>query len=214
MIIYFYLVLVFLVSYLMGSIPTAYIITKKTTGKDIRDSGTGNVGAMNVSRTTGKKSLFFFTFLGDALKGTIPVYLAKYVLPFGSFNIWAAVIAGFGVVLGHCYSIYFKLKEGKFSGGKAVASMIGILPVLSFKYLFLPWAIIGIVSSLVTQMLFFGQFMMNISLPFIGYFLAYEYFWFCVLAAIPIFFKQRSRIIPMFKGKEAKGYWGKRVKEN
>jgi len=214
---YFYLILIIVISYFIGSFPSAYFITKKAVGKDIRSFGTGNVGAMNVSRATGKSYLFFLTFLADALKGAIPVYFVKNVIsiPEGTIlgieHLYIAVsLCAFGIVLGHCYSIYFKIKEGKFSGGKAIASLIGILWVVDFYYLFLPWAAIEILYIVATGYLFLGQFMGTVFLPFIGLVLVPEYFLLSVLCAIPVFFKQWPRFIPMLKGKEPKLYWKER----
>jgi acyl phosphate:glycerol-3-phosphate acyltransferase len=72
-------VLVLLASYLVGSIPFAYIIVKIVTGEDITVHGTGNVGSMNVRRTTGSWGWFAVAVLGDGLKGLVPVVLAKWV---------------------------------------------------------------------------------------------------------------------------------------
>lgn len=204
-----YLILIFIVSYLIGSFPTAYFVTKKFSGKDVRKEGTGNVGAMNVSRATGKFSLFFLTLLGDFSKGALPVYFTKRFSS-GQYAVMAITLCAFGVVLGHCYSAYFKAKEGKFSGGKAVASISGILTTLSFFFLFLPWMGICIIYILASGYLFLGQFMANLFLPVIGYFLFPQYFWLCLLCSIPVFSKQISRFVPMLKGNEPKWYYKKK----
>ncbi|MFH0987282.1 MAG: glycerol-3-phosphate acyltransferase [Patescibacteria group bacterium] len=206
-----YLILIFIVCYFIGSFPTAYFITRKFTGKDIRTYGTGNVGAMNVSRATGKFYLFLLTFLGDVLKGALPVFVVKRVaesliVP-PSEIIWFVTAAAAGVVWGHCFSIYFKIKEGKFSGGKAIASLIGILSILNFNWLFLPWGLVCIFTILASGNLFLGQFMGTVFLPIIGWFLVPEYFWFCVLLAIPVFIKQWPRFIPLLEGKEPSWYF-------
>jgi len=206
-----YLILIFFIAYLLGSFPSAYLITKKFTGKDVREEGTGNVGAMNVSRITGKGSLFWLTVVLDAGKGILAVLIPQWLFFLGYNLSFGIALAAFGVVLGHCYSIYFKIKEGKFSGGKAQASLIGILVVLNFKFLFLPWGAIVILYILASGYLFLGQFMGNIFLPIIAYFLVPEYFWACLLMTIPIFIKQWPRFIPMLKGQEPKWYWKKRT---
>src|SRR5215469_5506726 len=111
-----FLLLFFIVGYLLGSFPTAYLVVKRFTGKDIRLAETGNVGAMNTARTTGKFYLFFLVFFVDAFKGFLGVFIPQYFSFFG-FNIELAVSLGaFGVVMGHCYSLYFKIKDGKFAG--------------------------------------------------------------------------------------------------
>src|SRR3989344_3795636 len=116
----------FLVGYLIGSFPTAYFIVKKFTGRDIRKEETGNVGAMNTAQATGKFYLFFIVFIIDAFKGFLGVYIPQ-IFSYLNYDLILAVTFGaFGVVLGHCYSIYFKIKDGKFAGGKAIASLFRI----------------------------------------------------------------------------------------
>lgn len=198
----FYLFLIFIVSYFLGSFPTAFLITKKYSGQDIKTIGTGNVGAMNVQRATGKVHLFILTFLIDAAKAVLAVLIAKKFSYLGYNLNLAITIAAFGAVVGHCWPIFLK-----FHGGKAIASLMGILMLLNFKWLFLPWGAVCLFSIFTTGYLFLGQFMGTIFLPIIGYFLAPEYFWLCFLVAIPIFIKQWPRFIPMLKGQEPKWYW-------
>ncbi|MDR3686073.1 MAG: glycerol-3-phosphate acyltransferase [Coriobacteriia bacterium] len=71
--------LVLLGSYLIGSIPFAYIIVKGVTGEDITQHGTGNIGSMNVRRTTGSWGWFVLAVLGDGMKGLVPVLVAKWL---------------------------------------------------------------------------------------------------------------------------------------
>ena len=200
----------FLFFYLLGSFPTAYLVTKKFAGKDIRAEESKNVGAMNVMRITGKPLLFLLVALIDIAKGAFSVWLPQKFF-FGNYNlILITTFSALGLVLGHCFSIYFKIKEGKFSGGKAQASLIGILAMLDFQYLFLPWAGIAILFVIFTQTFFFGQFVGNLFLPFIGYLFNPQYFWLCLLVAIPIFIKQWPHFIPALKGVRPKWYFKKR----
>lgn len=104
-----------LFGYLMGSVPYGLVITKLAGLGDIRDIGSGNIGATNVLRT-GRKGLAFATFLGDALKGTVAILLAGWVLP------EAAPLAGLGAFVGHLFPVWLGFK-----GGKGVATYIGIL---------------------------------------------------------------------------------------
>lgn len=210
MIEFFYLFLIFVLSYFIGSFPTAFFVTKKFTGKDIRKEGTGNVGAMNTSRATGKFSLFLLVLIGDVSKGALPVYFVKNHLSLGKYSLFAITLCAFGIVLGHCYSAYFKIKDGKFAGGKAIASMAGILGVLNFWWLFLPSLCVCVLYILVSGYLFLGQFMANLFMPFIAYLFDARYFPLCLLCSIPIFLKQKSRFIPMLKGKEPKWYYKER----
>ncbi len=202
-----YLILIFLVAYFLGSFPTAYLITKRFTGKDVREAGTKNVGALNVQRVTGKFYLFLSTLTVDVGKGALAVLIPQW-LSFLNYNLlWAITLGAFGVVLGHCFSCFLK-----FQGGKAIASLIGIFAVLNFYWLLLPWGGICLIFIFVSGYLFLGQFMGTIFLPIIGYFLIPEYFWLCLLVAIPVFIKQWPRFIPMLKGQEPKLYWSEKKK--
>jgi hypothetical protein len=76
----------------------------------------------------------------------------------------------------------------------------------------LPWAFICLAFLLPTGYLFLGQFMGTVFLPLIGYLVVPEYFWLCILVAIPVFIKQWPRFIPMLKGQEPRWYWKIRKK--
>jgi len=197
-----YLIVFFVVAYLLGSFPTGYLVVKKSIGLDITKAGTGNVGAMNVQRLTGKFSLFALTVIVDAGKGALAVLIPQWLYFLGYNLLWAITLAAFGAVLGHCFSIFLN-----FRGGKAQASLIGILAILNWQWLLLPWGSICIIYVLVSGYLFLGQFMGTIFLPIIAYFLTPEYFWLSILVAIPIFIRQWPRFIPMLKGQEPKWYW-------
>jgi glycerol-3-phosphate acyltransferase PlsY len=112
---------VILYAYLLGSFPFGLILTKVFLGKDIRNVGSGNVGATNVLRT-GKKSLGFFTLALDGLKGYIAVVTTFYY--FIDYVYLAALLS----FLGHIFPIWFKFK-----GGKGIAVFLGVLFALSIK---------------------------------------------------------------------------------
>src|SRR5579863_4102530 len=102
--------------YLAGAIPFGLIITRLAGTPDIRDIGSGNIGATNVLRT-GRKDLAAATLVCDALKGTVAVLGATH---FGGPD--AAVAAGLGAFLGHLFPVWLRFK-----GGKGVATFIGLL---------------------------------------------------------------------------------------
>ena len=115
------IILLVLFSYLLGSVPTGYLISKRVMGIDIREHGSGNPGAANVYRIVGKWA-GISTFLIDALKGFIPVLLAKH---FCADNYWVAITCGVIAILGHMWTIYLK-----FRGGKGVATSAGVFAAL------------------------------------------------------------------------------------
>jgi len=102
--------------YLLGSVPFGVILTKLAGTQDLRSIGSGSIGATNVLRT-GNKWLAAGTLLGDMLKGTAAVLIARY---FWGPN--AAMAAALGAFLGHLFPVWLKFK-----GGKGVATYIGVL---------------------------------------------------------------------------------------
>ena len=110
-----------LFSYLLGAIPTGYLIARKAMGIDIREHGSGNPGAANVYRTVGKWA-GICTFLIDGFKGFIPTCLALHLFP---DLYWPAILCGTIAILGHMWTIYLK-----FRGGKGVATSAGVFAAL------------------------------------------------------------------------------------
>ncbi len=107
------------ISYLLGSISSAIIVSKVFYGKDIRNSGSGNAGATNALRTFGKKA-GLTVFLFDFFKGIIAVIIAKIFVSFLNAEYFCVLIAGFSVQLGHIFPVFFG-----FRGGKGVATALG-----------------------------------------------------------------------------------------
>jgi len=105
-----------LFGYLLGSIPMGLLITRAAGIADIRNTGSGNIGATNVLRA-GDAKLAVLTLLADILKGWLPVFLISYFYGL----IPCAVVAGVAAILGHMYPVWLKFK-----GGKGVATYIGV----------------------------------------------------------------------------------------
>ena len=114
------LFLIILFSYLMGSIPFGYILTKIFLKKDIRKIGSGNIGATNALRT-GNKILGYSTLSLDILKAIIPILLINFYFPEYIF------VSSLSVFLGHIFPVWLRFK-----GGKGVATYVGILFCLNF----------------------------------------------------------------------------------
>ena len=111
------------ISYLIGSIPFGLILTASAGLGDIRKLGSGNIGATNVLRT-GRRELAAATLLLDGLKGAVAVWLAVRLLPTAS----SASLAAIFVILGHCFPVWLR-----FSGGKGVATMLGVAFALDWR---------------------------------------------------------------------------------
>ena len=112
-------------AYLIGSIPTGYLIVKAKTGQDIRTIGSGSTGATNVKRVLGKK-WFFTVMVLDAIKGAVPVCLAQAFASVYTGIGLLPVLAAIAVIIGHSKPCFLQFK-----GGKSVASGIGTIIALN-----------------------------------------------------------------------------------
>src|SRR6202790_2747912 len=132
--------LALVIAYLIGGIPFGYVLVRLTTGKDIRSAGSGNIGATNVLRTTGRAA-GIATLLLDIAKGYLAVWIAGQLT--GGDPLWMCG-AALAVMAGHAYPVFLQ-----FQGGKAVASFAGAflcltpLPLACVLVVFagvVPWA--------------------------------------------------------------------------
>ena len=186
-------------AYLIGSIPTGYIIVKLFTGQDIRTVGSGSTGATNVKRVMGKK-WFFIVMLLDAFKGALPVVLAKlFTTSFTGIGL-LPVLAAVAVILGHSKSIFLK-----FTGGKSVASGVGTILALNWiagLIIAVVWGIITYTSKYVSL----GSIIALALSPFImwGLKAPVAYIGYCALGAVYIIYLHRENIKRLLKGEENK----------
>lgn len=116
------LLVVLLLSFFLGGLPTGYVLGKTLAHTDIRKSGSGNIGSTNVLRTLGVK-VGLLTFAGDFGKGALSVFLAHLLLPNDPL---ATALALFFSVFGHCYSPFLH-----FTGGKGVATICGAMMMVN-----------------------------------------------------------------------------------
>ena len=193
------LLVVAIIAYVIGSIPTGYLIVKAKTGQDIRTVGSGSTGATNVKRVLGK-NYFFLVMLLDALKGALPVVLAKLFATVGVSLGLAPVIAAIAVIIGHSKSVFLQFK-----GGKSVASGVGTILALNW--------VVGIVIALVwgvitytTKYVSVGSIIALVISPFVMYFLGapVAYVAYCALGAIYIVYLHRENIKRLINGNENK----------
>ena len=186
------LITVFIYSYLIGSIPFGLLFTKIFLKKDLRDIGSGNIGATNVLRT-GKKSLAILTLLLDVLKGYVSVFIT---LNYFNDLIYLCALCCF---IGHIFPVWLNFK-----GGKGVATYLGIISAFSFKFTIVfgvTWLIIlfffkySSLSSIISSLFVFlySLSLGNISLS-IYFFLVF----------IIVIFTHRENIIRLKNKKETK----------
>ncbi len=186
-------------AYLIGSIPTGYLIVKAKTGKDIREIGSGSTGATNVKRVLGKK-WFFIVMLLDALKGAIPVFIASLTsADYNVFGIFAVITAIF-VIIGHSKPLFLKFK-----GGKSVASGVGTIIALNWQVgliLALVWGVITYFTKYVSV----GSIVALILSPFLMLLFKAPgaYILYCTIAAIYVTYLHRENIKRLVKGEENK----------
>ena len=188
-----------IIAYIIGSIPTGYLIVKTKTGEDIRTIGSGSTGATNVKRVLGKK-WFFTTLLLDAFKGALPVVLANLFVSAGSSIGLAPVLAAVAVIIGHSKSCFLN-----FQGGKSVASGVGTILALNF----LVGAIIAVIWATITyttKYVSVGSIIALLISPFLMFFFhaPIAYVCYCALGAIYIVYLHRENIKRLIAGNENK----------
>lgn len=193
------ILIVILAAYLIGSIPTGYIVVKLFTGKDIRTIGSGSTGATNVKRVMGKK-WFFTVMILDAIKGALPVVLAEiFTSSFAGIGL-LPVLAAVAVIIGHSKSIFLK-----FTGGKSVASGVGTILALN-------WQVGLIIAAVWAVITYFSKYVSlgSITALFISPFLMWyfkepaAYICYCALGAIYIIYLHRENIGRLIRGEENK----------
>ena len=151
-------VLAVTVGYFVGSIPFAFLLSRHR-GIDLRRTGSGNVGASNVLRTTGVRAAVLAMVL-DGVKGTIAVLIAQLL----SAGAIAAVIAAFASVIGHVYPIWLR-----FRGGKGVATAAGAFAVLAPEALAIS-ASVFVVAVLATRFISVGSVAAALTLALVATF--------------------------------------------
>ena len=186
-------------AYLIGSIPTGYIIVKAFTGQDIRTIGSGSTGATNVKMVMGKK-WFFITLLADAFKGALPVVLTAMLAKNFTETGLLPVVAAVCVILGHSKSVFLK-----FTGGKSVASGVGTILALNWHVglmIAAIWAVITYFSKYVSL----GSIIALAISPILMYFFdgRLAYVGYCLLGALYIIYLHRENIKRLLKGEENK----------
>ena len=181
------------IAYFFGSLSSAVIVCKIMRLPDPRTEGSGNPGATNVLRIGGKKAAFF-TLLGDVLKGTLPVFLARLA---GLDGIGVGFIALFAII-GHLLPLFFK-----FQGGKGVATLLGGLIALSWP-LALAFSATWLVVALISRYASLASVMGAITLPLYSYFMAKALFIPLCLASLALVIRHQENIRRLFKGEESK----------
>ncbi len=217
-----------LLGYLVGSIPWAYIIVRLVVDEDITQHGTGNVGAMNVRRSTGSWRWFVVAMLADGIvKGFIPVAVAKvYVGGFDPAHLltpmgmlmadravyaYVAQAALAGAVLGHNYSVWMAFIKRRFSRtGKGLATGGGALLAYDWRY-FIAVVIVGLAVIALTKYMLAGQVAAAVTLPVTAFALQSPDWVFALAMGIVVYAAHHRRFIGMLKGNEPRLYVNDRM---
>jgi glycerol-3-phosphate acyltransferase PlsY len=221
---------VLVAAYLTGSIPFAFLIVRWTTGEDITKHGTGNVGAMNVRRTTGSWGWFVVALIADGLKGLVPVIGAKLVVagfspvsllvPWGVelsrggsvFRGALVLLAAYpplavaGAVLGHNYSVWLAIRAKRLTRtGKGLATGAGALLAYDWRY-FLAVVIVGLLVIALTRYMMAGQVAAAFTLPVAALVLRSPDWPFALLMGLVVYAAHHKRFVGLLQGREPKLY--------
>lgn len=183
--------LVALISYLFGSIPFGFILTKIFLKKDIRDIGSGNIGATNALRTGGKL-IGYTTLILDITKAVLPVLFVKFNYP----NL--VYISALCVFLGHLFPVWLKFK-----GGKGVATYVGILFTINF-ILGLIFGMVWIVTYLISKFSSLASILASISIPIFIFLSEANNAIFYLIMFVLIFYTHRENIKRLINKQETK----------
>ncbi len=182
---------IILISYLCGSIPFGFLLTKFFLKKDIRKMGSGNIGATNVLRT-GNKLIGYSTLTLDVLKAIVPLIIIKFNLPEFIF------VSSLSIFLGHVFPVWLKFK-----GGKGVATYVGMLfcinYILGFVFI-ISWFIVFILSKYSSL----SSMIASLSIPIFCFFIYNENFYFFTMMFILVFLTHRENIKRLINNTESK----------
>jgi acyl phosphate:glycerol-3-phosphate acyltransferase len=188
-------VLVCVLSYLIGSIPSGLIIGKGFWHVDLREHGSHNIGATNAWRTLGKTAgLLIFAL--DLAKGALGVWLGLYF----TAEPLVMLLGGILAIVGHSWSIFLKFK-----GGKGVATGLGVIVMLMpfvTIWVFAIWFVLVYVTKYVSL----GSIVAAAFVPILAFFLGAptEYICFGIVAAVFVIYRHKANIVRLLSGTESK----------
>ena len=185
------LIIVSIYSYLLGSIPFGLVLTKNFLKKDIREIGSGNIGTTNVLRT-GKKSLAVATLVLDLLKGYFSIVIT--FIYFDNLISYSALIC----FIGHIFPIWLKFK-----GGKGVATYLGVILALSYKF-FLIFGITWLVLSFLFRYASLSSVISSLIVFVYSYFFINNFSLILFIFFVIIVYTHRENIVRLKNSEESK----------
>ncbi len=188
-------------AYLLGSLPTGYVIAKLVQGIDIREHGSGNTGATNVFRVVGKRAGITVLII-DLLKGLLAVLVARLVMAQfdGDLSTWVQTLAGLLAILGHSRSIWLN-----FTGGKSAATGLGVILALAWPVGLGTAAVFGIVFGL-SRTVSLGSISAAIAAPILMFLTGqpFPFILLVLLGGVYVIIRHRSNISRLLAGTEPK----------
>lgn len=184
---------VFLIlGYLLGSVPFGLLLTRAAGLGDVRDIGSGNIGATNVLRT-GRKGLAALTFLLDALKGSVAVWIAL------RWGFGAGLAAGLAAFLGHLFPVWLSFK-----GGKGVSTYAGVLVALAWPAA-VAFAVVWIATAVLTRYSSLASLLASLAAPIVAFFLGSgAVAGILAVMTLLVFWMHRANIERLLAGTEAR----------
>jgi len=189
-------IIAILIGYAFGCIQSAYFLSKMFGKMDIREHGSGNAGASNITAIMGLK-YGFIVALVDILKGIFAVLVVKWIFP-NSPDL--AYLSGIMAIIGHIFPFYLK-----FRGGKGVATLVGMMIGLNWK-LGLLFGLLLVIPALLADYIIIGSFTTFIALPIVTYLLGYPvvFIIMSVCLSILVFYLHRANIHRIINKEELK----------
>lgn len=182
-------------SYFLGSVPMGLILTKLAGKGDLRQVGSGNIGATNVMRVGGLR-MAGLVWLLDMAKAIVAVFIGKYVAG-EAFGAWC----GFAAIVGHCYPVWLRFK-----GGKGISSLFGVLLAvspLSFAICGIEWLTVALMSGMSS----FGAVIVFCLIPVLGFAISMQVGFAFLAIGLLCMWRHRANISRLLTGTESKIEW-------
>ncbi len=184
-----------IVSYFLGSIPMGLILTRLAGKGDLRQVGSGNIGATNVMRVGGLR-MAGLVWLLDMAKAIAAVFIGKYIAG-DAFGAWC----GFAAIIGHCYPIWLR-----FRGGKGISSLFGVLLAVSpvsFIVCGVEWLLVALTSGISS----FGAVIVFCLIPVLGFAIGTGVGFAFLAIGLLCMWRHRENIRRLLSGQESKIEW-------
>lgn len=184
-----------IISYLLGSIPMGLLLTRLAGKGDLRQVGSGNIGATNVMRVGGLR-LAGLTWLLDMAKAVVAVFLG-HAIAGDAFAAWC----GFAAIIGHCYPVWLR-----FRGGKGISSLFGVLLAIN-PILFIVCGVQWLIVALSSGYSSLGAVVAFCFMPVLGFVISRGVGWAFLAIGLICLWRHRENIVRLIRGTESVIEW-------